>query len=203
MDGSWRTLVNILVGVAIGLLISQIEFELPSLSGSNPNLLSSVSIEGGVSIVTRNDTTRSQIDTSPLVEDIIPEKLRKRRYGAGKMAFEVSTTMLRSSRPIVGNTERLHHFIRKLSAGRCTTVLIMGGSVSGGHNVRGGPKNAYPQVFIEWLNERYPCEGGSHTFKKTHATNSPTHFSAWGMVESIPAFDLVLLEFNVNGKFMM
>lgn len=118
------------------------------------------------------------------------------------MAFEVSTTMLRSSRPIVGNTQRLHSFIRKLSAGKCTTVLIMGGSVSGGHNVKGGPKNAYPQIFSEWLNERYPCEGGSHTYKKTHASNSPTHFSAWSMIESIPVFDLVLLEFNVNDHYV-
>ena len=192
--------MHIMIGCAIGLAISQVEFQFPSLSGN----LSSVSVVDdsrprGVSIATRNESLR-QIDTSPLIEDIIPEKLRKRRYGSGQMAFEVSTTMLRSSRPIVGNTQRLHSFIRKLNAGSCTTVLILGGSVSGGHNVRGGPNNAYPQIFTEWLNERYPCEGGSHTYKKTHASNSPTHFSAWSMIESIPAFDLVILEFNVNGK---
>lgn len=144
-----------------------------------------------------------QFPTSPsFIEEIVPPELYKYQYAPDKLRFNVSKSMLRRSRPIIGNNERLHAYIEKLHAKLCTTVLFLGGSVTDGHNVRGGAEQAYPRYFQFWLNGRYPCKNedgspGQHTIKKTHAQNSQTHFIHWSMVSEIDKIDLVFIEFNI------
>ncbi|KAL3801219.1 hypothetical protein HJC23_012619 [Cyclotella cryptica] len=140
-----------------------------------------------------------------LVEELIPEKLRS-VYAPENLQFNVTRSMIRQSRPIIGNTERLHAYIQKLRDERCTSVLFLGGSVTSGHNAK-GPKNAFPRHFIDWLNYRYPCRqkdgtAGMHEMKRTHAQNSQTHFIHWSMVSEIDRIDLVFIEFNVNDHFL-
>jgi len=137
-----------------------------------------------------------------ILEEYIPPSLRH-VYEPGALQFNVTRAMLRQSRPVIGNVQRLHAYLRKLQSKQCTTVLILGGSVSDGHHVKEGPKYAYPQNFVNWLNERYPClvngTKGTHAYKKTHASSSQRHFTSWAMVSGIETFDLVMFEFNVNG----
>ena len=144
---------------------------------------------------------------SAFLEEYIPSSLLY-LYTNAKLQFEISRSMLRRSRPVVGNTERLHAYLRKLRAGRCTTTLVIGGSVSGGHHVRRPGENAYPALLDEWLNARYPCAPlgaagpARHRHVGTHASSSQSHFSAWGSVERLAGFDLVLVELNVNDHFI-
>ena len=114
--------------------------------------------------------------------------------------------MLRQSRTITGNSERLHIFLKKLQSQTCTKILFLGGSVTKGHKA-GGKNSAYPRFFTDWLNARYPCmvNGtlGSHQSK---LTSSAAHSSQeivvnWPVVDGIESFDLVLLEFNINDAF--
>lgn len=140
-----------------------------------------------------------------LVEVLIPKKLQP-VYAPENLQFNVTRSMMRRSRPIVGNTERLHAYIQKLRDKRCTSVLFLGGSVTSGHNAK-GPMNAYPRHFMDWLNHKYPCHQkdgtvGMHEMKRTHAQNSQTHFIHWSMVSEIDRIDLVFIEFNVNDHFL-
>jgi hypothetical protein len=109
--------------------------------------------------------------------------------------------MLRRSRPIVGNNDRLHGYIRKLHSKQCTVVLCLGGSVTAGHNA-GGFGNAYGTLFKKWLDARYPClnEDGSvgeHVVKMTMAPSSQSNFVHWNKIEQIEKIDLAFIEFNV------
>ena len=156
-----------------------------------------------------------------IIEEIIPPQLLP-TYAHEKLQFNITRSMLRQSRPVVGNTERLHLYLQKLQAKKCTTVLFLGGSVTAGHN-GGGPDNAYPRRFIDWLNARYPCKAnssssssssssknnnnetaavGKHKYRKTHASDSVTHFMFWQTVTSVEEFDLVLIEFNIGDSFV-
>lgn len=142
---------------------------------------------------------------SPIIQEIIPESLQP-VYAPEKLLFNVTRNMLRQSRPILGNTQRLHSFIKKLHNKQCTSVLVLGGSVTQGHNA-GGPKNAYPRHFMDWLNEKYPCmdddgNPGSHNLKFTHANDSLSNFILWSLVDGLQRIDLVIIEFNVNDHFI-
>ena len=77
---------------------------------------------------------------SNVIEEIIPPSLLP-SYSSENLLFPVSRSMLRKSRPIIGNTDRLHTYIQKLRDCICTTVLFIGGSVTEGHN-GGGVNNA-------------------------------------------------------------
>lgn len=140
-----------------------------------------------------------------VVEEVIPKELQP-TYAGENLQFNVTRSMIRQSRPIIGNTERLHAYIRKLHDKQCTSVLFLGGSVTGGHNAK-GEKNAFPRHFMDWLNVRYPCYNddgslGRHEMKKTHAQNSQTHFIHWSMVSEINHIDLVFIEFCVNDHYL-
>lgn len=151
-------------------------------------------------------TSHSTPSRAPIMEEIIP-KNQQHLYAPDKLQFNVTRSMLRQSRPIIGNTERLHLYIKKLHNKQCTTVLFLGGSVTGGHHAK-GPENAFPKFFVDWLNEVYPCinthDGtpGKHEMKKTHAQNSQTHFIHWSMVSELESIDLTFVEFNVNDHFI-
>jgi hypothetical protein len=151
----------------------------------------------------------SSVSLSPddisLIEEIIPKELQP-AYAPENLQFNVTRSMIRKSRPIIGNTDRLHAYIKKLQNRQCTTVLFLGGSVTGGHNAK-GPQNAFPRHFMDWLNHKYPClnkDGsiGLHEMKKTHAQNSQTHFIHWSMVSEIDRIDLVFIEFCVNDHYL-
>ena len=162
---------------------------------------------------------------SNVIEEIIPPSLLP-SYSSENLLFPVSRSMLRKSRPIIGNTDRLHTYIQKLRDGICTTVLFIGGSVTEGHN-GGGVNNAYPKHFMDWLNEKYPCkkpintsstnttttttpltpqnknEGPMHIYLKTPASisNSETHFGHMNSITSLGNIDIIFIEFNVGDAF--
>eukprot|EP00804_Cyclotella_cryptica_P014946 CCRYP_000568-RA/>CCRYP_000568-RA protein AED:0.06 eAED:0.03 QI:0/0/0/1/1/1/2/0/536 len=145
------------------------------------------------------------LSPSLVVQEIFPESLQP-AYAPEKLLFNVTRNMLQRSRPVIGNTQRLHFYINKLHSKQCTIVLILGGSVTDGHNA-GGPKNAYPKHFIDWLNEKYPCVAddgspGHHELKKTHAQNSQSNFILWSTVEGFQRIDLAIIESNINDNFI-
>mmetsp|Transcript_31225 Transcript_31225/g.66478 ORF Transcript_31225/g.66478 Transcript_31225/m.66478 type:complete len:199 (+) Transcript_31225:41-637(+) len=75
-----------------------------------------------------NSIMEENIDRrASIVEEVMPQSLLP-TYAPEKLPFNVTRSMLRQSRPIVGNTERLHLYLRKLRTGQCTKVLYMGGS---------------------------------------------------------------------------
>ena len=58
-------------------------------------------------------------------------------------------------------------------------------------------KDAYPAVFVDWLNAKYPCSG-KHTHSLTRARDSAGHFTEWSEIAELDSFDLAILEFNIN-----
>jgi hypothetical protein len=60
-----------------------------------------------------------------IIEEIVPPKLLP-VYEI--LQFNVTRSMLRQSRPVIGNTQRLHSYLKKLRNKECTTVLFLGGS---------------------------------------------------------------------------
>lgn len=142
-----------------------------------------------------------------ILEEIMPASLLP-LYQPKHLRFNVTRTMLQQSRPVIGNTQRLHSYLRKLQSKQCTSVLILGGSVTNGHQA-GGPGFAYPRLLMDWLNARYPCvvsattkSNGTkptHVLHRTKGSNSQSQFIDWPTVTGdIESFDLVIVEFNVN-----
>lgn len=140
-----------------------------------------------------------------IIEEIVPPTLQSFYQDT---QFNPTRSMLRQSRPVIGNTQRLHSYLGKLRNKECTTVLFLGGSVTGGHNV-GGEQNAYPKLFMDWLNEVFPCASANGTTGK-HVSiksvpgikNSQTAFLYYNWFHTIDKLDLVLCEFNVNDAFL-
>jgi len=122
---------------------------------------------------------------------------------------QISATMLRTTRPVVGHTERLHLFLRKLTAGKCVKVVIAGGSVTSGHN-SGKAQASYVYHLFDWLNEQFPCRNetgarSNHTRVMLDVGGSNTAVLLDSFDEDfkeIHAFDLLLWEFNVNDIFI-
>ncbi|KAL7544982.1 hypothetical protein ACHAWF_008356 [Thalassiosira exigua] len=192
-----------MMGVAACLIVGYV------LGSAKSTISTMASLNKGVKIVSTNRTRKYDISTtatatitgnhtdkkmmvagqastsaSSVIEEIIPPKLLP-LYALDKLRFNVTRSMLRQSRPIVGNTQRLHLYLNKLRSRTCTSVLFLGGSgefssasnlciqinnifkssynhnpiiyqVTGGHN-GGGPTAAFPKRTMDWLNERYPC----------------------------------------------
>ena len=110
---------------------------------------------------------------------------------------------LRASRLNVGDVQLLRQFLRRIKSGRCGRVLIIGGSISAGHGV-GGTHNAYPTLFVKWLNAAFPCKNAAgardrHTVvnRAVSATGSNFWFSKVAQFRTTP-FDLILVELGVN-----
>eukprot|EP00985_Skeletonema_marinoi_P021889 scaffold13677_cov138-Skeletonema_marinoi.AAC.3 len=142
---------------------------------------------------------------SSIIEEIIPATLQPIYQN---IQFNVTRSMLRQSRPIIGNTQRLHAYLEKLRNKQCTTVLFLGGSVTDGHNA-GGAKNAYPKLFMDWLNEAFSCVSVNGTMGKHEyipslpgIKNSQTAFLYFDWIDRIEKLDLVFTEFNVNDAFL-
>ena len=62
-----------------------------------------------------------------VVEEIIPPSLLP-VYHPKHLQWTVTRSMLRQSRPVVGNTQRLHLYLKKLHSKQCTKLVFMGGS---------------------------------------------------------------------------
>lgn len=103
----------------------------------------------------------------------------------------------------MGNVERLHGFLRKLTAGQCTHIVVFGGSVTAGHNA-GGANTAYPKIFLLWLNARWPCKAvGGHTVHVSAHGGYGIHNTFQNWLFNLPGVvDLMLVEGNVNDKFI-
>lgn len=76
------------------------------------------------------DTIPNQVQAHPtinksVVEEIVPPTLQPFYQD---IPFNVTRSMLRQSRPVIGNTQRLHSYFEKLRNKECTTVLFLGGS---------------------------------------------------------------------------
>eukprot|EP00581_Thalassiosira_minuscula_P011702 CAMPEP_0183718108 /NCGR_PEP_ID=MMETSP0737-20130205/11454_1 /TAXON_ID=385413 /ORGANISM="Thalassiosira miniscula, Strain CCMP1093" /LENGTH=541 /DNA_ID=CAMNT_0025947601 /DNA_START=302 /DNA_END=1923 /DNA_ORIENTATION=+ len=138
-----------------------------------------------------------------VVEEIVPPDLLP-KY-TQQLPFNVTRSMLRQSRPVIGNTQRLHAYLEKLQSRKCTKIIFIGGSVTAGHNA-GGVKAAYPEPFIEWLNTKFPCSEkngthGRHEYETMPAHGSLALFVKWPAVALIKELDLVVIEENVNDSF--
>ena len=79
--------------------------------------------------------------------------------------------------------------------------------VTAGHNA-GGPRIAYPRLFIDWLNAKYPCKEsdsgkkGVHKHISSGATSAQEAVNWRGYEEggsSSTIIDLAIIEYNVNG----
>ena len=134
--------------------------------------------------------------------NLVPDSVRE-KWAVEKLAYIFPTnSLLRRSRPVVGNTDRFHAYLRKVKAGVCTKILFAGGSVTRGHN-GGGPENAYPKKFMEWLNAKHPCEGGTHTrVDGSYGGVDLQHLFGSFAIDNQPEFDLMMVEFNVNDAFI-
>jgi len=106
--------------------------------GSSTIDSSSTTMMGNVGIKSSNyssvQTTADQQTTkhTSIIEELIPTKLLPlysyENLLKQKLQFNITRSMLRQSRPVVGNTQRLHAYLKKLQSKQCTTVLFLGGS---------------------------------------------------------------------------
>ena len=81
----------------------------------------------GETYTTANFAPRQPNHSTSIIEELIPTKLLP-LYSHEKLQFNITRSMLRRSRPVVGNTQRLHAYLKKLQSKQCTTVLFLGGS---------------------------------------------------------------------------
>ena len=89
-------------------------------------------IEAMVSSYDENKTKIQSVQSYPYyLDEIMPTSL-KQLYTQDKLAFPITPSMIRRTRPIVGNNQRLHMYLQKLHRKQCTTVIFMGGSVTRG-----------------------------------------------------------------------
>ena len=83
------------------------------------------SLNGSDTMMSSHGENRSYYND--VVEEIVPQTLLP-VYAHQNLEFNITRSMLRRSRPIVGNTQRLHSYLNKLRSKQCTTVLFLGGS---------------------------------------------------------------------------
>lgn len=118
----------------------------------------------------------------------------------------VSKTLLRKSRPFVGNVDRFHRVLQKIHRGECIVWGVLGGSVTVGHNMGGPRRGIFPNVIQNWLNYRYPCKknGVRSVHERVEFRYAPgvlfgfENFEAIFDPHAVPVLDLVLVEWNVN-----
>lgn len=82
------------------------------------------------------------------ISRVMPPSLAPVYVAPGALPFNLTMSILRRTRPVVGSTDRVRGFLTKLKKGQCTTSLMLGGSVTAGHN-GGGPSNAYVRKMID------------------------------------------------------
>ena len=115
--------------IAIGYILGSSS----TIDSSSTTMMGKVGIESSnysnsVQTMADQQTTKH----TSIIEELIPTKLLPlysyENLLKNKLQFNITRSMLRQSRPVVGNTERLHAYIKKLHSKQCTTVLFLGGS---------------------------------------------------------------------------
>mmetsp|Transcript_2656 Transcript_2656/g.5888 ORF Transcript_2656/g.5888 Transcript_2656/m.5888 type:complete len:567 (-) Transcript_2656:95-1795(-) len=215
--GTITHLLALSLGISLGSFISNLGGPL-GLSGyfGSPREAGEGSGTGGTPNPARSGAERgghfdARQDDAPgtyaeWISRVMPPSLAPVYVAPGALPFNLTMSILRRTRPVVGSTDRVRGFLTKLKKGQCTTSLMLGGSVTAGHN-GGGPSNAYPKLFVDYLNARFPCTGadggsGEHVYKTTNAGNSMSHATSFSSVSNLDRIDLILVEFNVNDHFM-
>ena len=114
---------------------------------------------------------------------VMPPSLLAEYGTPGALPFNLTMSVLRRSRPVVGNTERVRGFLRKLRGGRCTASIMLGGSVTAGHNA-GGPGVAYVRekrdesLFGNRVTDSSPSSRASFSFSLPSLSSSEKKRSA-------------------------
>mmetsp|Transcript_13187 Transcript_13187/g.26784 ORF Transcript_13187/g.26784 Transcript_13187/m.26784 type:complete len:592 (-) Transcript_13187:14-1789(-) len=200
--------LQMLMCIVVGMMIEYMGGAMSKLSslGSSIGFESSHQKKSNMSVQMLHAFDQPSVSKRNIIEEIVPDSL-KPQCDLEFLQFNVTKSMLKKSRPVIGNSQRLHIFLKKLHSKQCTSVLFMGGSVTAGHNSRGRLNASFPKFFMDWLNERYPCENadrtrGSHLTKRTQQNNAQTHFVSWSQISQIETLDLVIMEFNVNDSFI-
>ena len=114
--------------IAIGYLIGSSSID----SSTSTAMMGKVGIKSSnyssVQTMVDQQTTKHK----SITEELIPPKLLSlythENLLKQKLQFNITRSMLRQSRPVVGNTQRLHAYLKKLQSKQCTTVLFLGGS---------------------------------------------------------------------------
>lgn len=122
--------------------------------------------------------------------------------------YNVTSHMVRRSRTVVGNTDRLHRMLRRVQAGRCIRVMILGGSVSHGYNV-GGYDKSWGTLLINWLNVAHPCSlgmSGEHEvlYRTVGGVGSIFAINNWDSLirPGTQNVDMIVVEYAVNDGFI-
>ena len=138
--GAVTHLLALLLGLALigSVVYSNLGLGLPGYFGGS----ASSSIGG------RRSPARLPGTYAEWLPTVMPPSLLPEYAPPGALPFNLTMSILRRTRPVVGNTERVRGFLRKLRGGTCTVSLMLGGSVTAGHN-GGGREKAY--VREEWL----------------------------------------------------
>ncbi|EJK75681.1 hypothetical protein THAOC_02590 [Thalassiosira oceanica] len=155
------------------------------------------------------------------ISRVMPPSLAPVYVAPGALPFNLTMSILRRTRPVVGSTDRVRGFLTKLKKGQCTTSLMLGGSVTAAassfafHSFKKlddiehitTTATNQPKLFVDYLNARFPCTGadggsGEHVYKTTNAGNSMSHATSFSSVSNLDRIDLILVEFNVNDHFM-
>jgi hypothetical protein len=134
------------------------------------------------------------------------------QHGLRQPSLPVSSRMAQASRSMVGNTQRLQTFLRKLASGECVNVAVFGGSVSAGTNV-GGPTRSWAARFEGWLNTAHPPTLKAKRPHRTcsHSVNllalggtgsnfASEHFDH--KVRAVGQIDLFIVEYAINDGFL-
>jgi len=113
-------------------------------------------------------------------------------------------SLMRKARSIVGNTERLKLFFRKLKEGKCIHAIVFGASVSRGTNA-GGIQGAWHTKLKRWMDKNYPCsEEKGHTFVMTGlgGGSTKTVVDNYERVLNLRnKIDIFFVEFGANDPF--
>ena len=98
-----------------------------TLGSTKSIILGTFDASKAVSSVVAVSERPASTSSSSFIEEIMPPSLH-RLYSPENLRFNVTRSMIRQSRPIVGNTERLHSYLEKLRSQACTSVVFLGGS---------------------------------------------------------------------------
>ena len=125
-------------GLLIGVVLSSLISTIITLNGFGVqwrNKQNPCYKEAMISSYDENKTKIQSLQSYPYyLDEIMPTSL-KQLYSQDNLAFPITQSMLRRTRPIVGNNQRLHMYLQKLHRKQCTTAIFMGGSVTRGERL--------------------------------------------------------------------
>ena len=120
-------------GIALSGIIREISSPVIQIQTGAANTMSSSIDQIGVANTSNQQNNEMQRIVQPrfdnpfhIIQAIIPESLQN-AYAPGKLLYNLTESMLEQSRPVRGNTQRLHSYIQKIRRKQCTTVIFAGG----------------------------------------------------------------------------